>query len=156
MTKRISILLLIIVLIISIVIISLLLNITKDKTSPNNSIILTLTEHTEPVIWNNLKIIVGQQDGPGEYVSIQNHSEITNKEMINLPIGKTTMIRFLHGGSAVNPVPDKIIYWIYIQKPIKDKPEMMKTYYIEGEVIGNNEQLAKEELIQIAQNWKVE
>jgi len=156
MRKKLFTSLLIFVLIISISMNLVLLSKTNNDKAPNNSIVLTLTEQKEPIAWNNLKITVGQQDGPGDYVSIPNHSEITNKQLITLPIGQATMIRFLHGGSAVNPLPDKIIYWIYIQKPIHDKPDMMKTYYIEGEVIGDNEQQAKEEFIQIAQNWKID
>lgn len=126
----------------------------KDNRTPN-SILLTLTEENEQLAWKNLKLLIGQQDGPGDHVSIPNHSEITNTETISLPVGKATLIRFLHGGSAVHPVPDKIMYWIYVKKPISNKPDLMRTYYLEGEVIGNNEQLAKDELIQIAQTWKI-
>jgi len=154
MSKNITISLLIVALIISILIIVIQVNKTKETRTPN-SVVITLTEQPEQIEWNNLKLRIGQQDGPVDYVSIPNHSEITNTETINLPIGKATMIRFLHGGPAVNPVPNKIMYWIYIQKLILDKPDLMKTYYLEGEVTGNNEQIAKEELIQIAQTWKV-
>ena len=154
MTKRLSLALLIAVLTI-VFLIFLLIYKPKDSVTPNNSIHITLTENKDPILFDNLKITIGQQDGPGEYVSIPNHSEITNKESVNLPIGEATIIRFRHGGSAVHPVLDKIFYWIYIQRPIKGKPDLMKTYYIEGEVINNNEQQAKEQLIQIAQNWKI-
>lgn len=161
MTKKASISLLFIFLFISILIISIRLQKTSETKAPNNSVTLTLDEHTGSVIWNDLiKITVGQQDGPTEHVSIRNHSEITNKESIDLPIGhQATLIRFLHGGSAVYPVPDKVFYLIYIQKPVKEKStseELIRTYYIEGEVIGDSEIEAKEELIRIAHSWKVE
>lgn len=159
MTKKYTIFICVIFLFISIPIISLLTQKSTEMKAPNNSVTLTLDEHTSSVIWNDLiKITVGQQDGPTEHVSIRNHSEITNKESINLPIGhQATLIRFLHGGSAVYPVPDKVFYLIYIQKPVKEKSEeLIRTYYIEGEVIGDSEIEAKEELIRIAQSWKVE
>lgn len=90
-------------------------------------------------------------------MSIRNHSEITNKESIDLPIGQATLIRFLHGGSAVYPAPDKVFYLIYTQKPVKEKSEeLIRTFYIEGEVIGDSEIEAKEELIKLAHAWKVE
>jgi hypothetical protein len=110
------------------------------------------TRNIQPgqIVWK-----YGQQEDPLNYVSIPNHSEITNKETINLPVGKATFIRFLHGGTAVNPEPDKVIYWIYIQKPIPNKPNTMKTFFLEGEVTGKNEQEAKKELIQFAQKWKI-
>lgn len=160
MTKKSSISLLFIFLFISILIISFRLQKTSETKAPNNSVTLTLDEHTGSVIWNDLiKITVGQQDGPTEHVSIRNHSEITNKESIDLPIGEATLIRFQHGGSAVYPAADKVFYLIYIQKPVKEKStseELIRTFYIEGEVIGDSEIEAKEELIRIAQAWKVE
>lgn len=158
MTKKSSISLLLIFLFISILIISIRLQKTSETKAPNNSVTLTLDEHTGSVIWNDLiKITVGQQDGPTEHVSIRNHSEITNKESIDLPIGQATLIRFLHGGSAVYPAPDKVFYLIYIQKPVKEKSEeLIRTFYIEGEVIGDSEIEAKEELIRLAHAWKVE
>lgn len=158
MTKKSSISLLFIFLFISILIISFLAQKTSETKAPNNSVTLTLDEHTGSVIWNDLiKITIGQQDGPTEHVSIRNHSEITNKESIDLPIGQATLIRFLHGGSAVYPAPDKVFYLIYIQKPVKEKSEeLIRTFYIEGEVIGDSEIEAKEELIRLAHAWKVE
>ncbi|GGH27156.1 hypothetical protein [Paenibacillus segetis] len=130
-------------------------NRTNGKGTPN-SIVLTLTEQPEQIEWNHLKLRVGQLDGPGDYVSIPNHSEITNTETIKLPVGEATMIRFSHGGPAVNPVPDQIIYWIYVQRSIPNQPDLMRTYYLEGEVIGDHEQLAKDDLIQIAQTWNID
>ncbi|MGE7823235.1 hypothetical protein [Paenibacillus sp. NPDC093718] len=159
MTKKYTIFICVIFLFISIPIISLLIQKSTEMKAPNNSVTLTLDEHTGSVIWKDLiKITVGQQDGPTEHVSIRNHSEITNKESIDLPIGhQATLIRFLHGGSAVYPVPDKVFYLIYIQKPVKEKSEeLIRTYYIEGEVIGDSEIEAKEELIKLAHAWKVE
>ncbi|MBU5344288.1 hypothetical protein [Paenibacillus lautus] len=158
MTKKYTIFICIIFLFISILIISIRLQKTSETKAPNNSVTLTLDEHTGSVIWNDLiKITVGQQDGPTEHVSIRNHSEITNKESIDLPIGEATLIRFLHGGSAVYPAPDKVFYLIYIQKPVKEKSEeLIRTFYIEGEVIGDSEIEAKEELIKLAHAWKVE
>ncbi|MBU5672127.1 hypothetical protein [Paenibacillus brevis] len=156
MSRKITIFLVVIIIITISLVIPRLSNNLGQVVTPNNSITFILTEQNEPVIWENLKITIGQQDGPGNYVSIPNHSEITDEESINLPIGEAKLIRFLHGGSAVNPVPDKVIYWIYIQKSIQGKPEMMRTYYVEGEVIGNNEQQARQNLIELAQAWKVE
>ncbi|MBT2760519.1 hypothetical protein [Paenibacillus sp. ISL-20] len=158
MTKKSTTFLLIIFLFISILMILILLQKSNETNAPNNSVTLTLDEHTDSVIWKDLiKLMVGQQDGPTEHVSIRNHSEITNKESVHLPIGQATLIRFLHGGSAVYPAPDKIFYLIYIQKPVKGKSEeLIRTYYIEGEVIGDSEIEAKEELIKLAHAWKVE
>ncbi|MCT1399402.1 hypothetical protein M4D81_10255 [Paenibacillus sp. p3-SID867] len=158
MTKKYTIFICVIFLLISILIISFFAQKTSETKAPNNSVTLTLDEHTGSVIWNDLiKITVGQQDGPTEHVSIRNHSEITNKESIDLPIGQAILIRFLHGGSAVYPTPDKVFYMIYIQKPVKEKSEeLIRTYYIEGEVIGDSEIEAKEELIKLAHAWKVE
>lgn len=158
MTKKSSISLLFIFLFISIPIISFLAQKSTEMKAPNNSVTLTLDEHTSSVIWKDLiKLTVAQQDGPDRHVSIRNHSEITNKESIHLPMGQATLIRFLHGGSAVYPTPDKVFYLIYIQKPVKEKSEeLIRTFYIEGEVIGDSEIEAKEELIKLAHAWKVE
>ncbi|WP_127591296.1 hypothetical protein [Paenibacillus lautus] len=158
MTKKSTILLCIIFLFISFLMISILLQKSNATKVLNNSVTLTLDEHTSSVIWKDLiKLTVAQQDGPDGHVSIRNHSEITNKESIQLPMGQATLIRFLHGGSAVYPVPDKVFYLIYIQKPVKEKSEeLIRTYYIEGEVIGDSEAEAKEELIKLAHDWKVE
>lgn len=158
MTKKSTVFISLLIVLISILMTFILLPKSNEATTPNNSVTLTLDEHTDPVIWKDLiKLTVGQQDGPTEHVSIRNHSEITNKESIHLPIGQATLIRFLHGGSAVYPAPDKIFYLIYIQKPVKGKSEeLIRTYYIEGEVIGDSEIEAKEELIKLAHAWKVE
>lgn len=158
MTKKSTVFISLLIVLISILMTFILLPKSNEATTPNNSVTLTLDEHTDSVIWKDLiKLMVGQQDGPTEHVSIRNHSEITNKESIHLPIGQATLIRFLHGGSAVYPAPDKIFYLIYIQKPVKGKSEeLIRTYYIEGEVIGDSEIEAKEELIKLAHAWKVE
>jgi hypothetical protein len=158
MTKKSTVFIVLLIILILILMTFILLPKSNEATPPNNSVTLTLDEHTDPVIWKDLiKLTVGQQDGPTEHVSIRNHSEITNKESINLPIGQATLIRFLHGGSAVYPVPDKVFYLIYIQKPVSEKSEeLIRTYYIEGEVIGDSEIEAKEELINLAHSWKVE
>ncbi|PJN56438.1 hypothetical protein PAEVO_31610 [Paenibacillus sp. GM2FR] len=37
-----------------------------------------------------------------------------------------------------------------------ERLELIRTYYIEGEVIGDSEIEAKEELIKLAHDWKVE
>lgn len=147
---------LIVVLIILILVIAALFNNPDANESANNVVLLTLSEQDEPIVWNNLKLSVGQQEGPGDYVSIPNHSEITATESITLPAGEATMIRFVHGGSAVNPVPDVVMYWIYIQRPIQGKPDMMRTYYLEGQVVGDNEQQAREQFVQFAQSWEVD
>ncbi|MGG3506514.1 hypothetical protein ABES58_13645 [Paenibacillus lautus] len=158
MTKKSTVFISLLVVLISILMTFILLPKSNEATTPNNSVTLTLDEHTDSVIWKDLiKLMVGQQDGPTEHVSIRNHSEITNKESIHLPIGQATLIRFLHGGSAAYPAPDKVFYLIYIQKPVKEKSEeLIRTYYIEGEVIGDSEIKAKEELIKLANAWKVE
>ncbi|WP_098747611.1 hypothetical protein [Paenibacillus sp. EZ-K15] len=158
MTKKSTVFILLLIVLILILMTFILLPKSNEATTPNNSVTLTLDEHTDSVIWKDLiKLTVAQQDGPDGHVSIRNHSEITNKESIHLPIGKATLIRFLHGGSAVYPVPDKVFYLIYIQKPVSEKSEeLIRTYYIEGEVIGDSEIEAKEELIKLAHSWKVE
>ncbi|GIO96046.1 hypothetical protein J14TS5_11320 [Paenibacillus lautus] len=158
MTKKSTVFILLLIVLISILMTFILLPKSNEATTPNNSVTLTLDEHTDSVIWKDLiKLTVAQQDGPDGHVSIRNHSEITNKESIHLPIGQATLIRFLHGGSAVYPVPDKVFYLIYIQKPVSEKSEeLIRTYYIEGEVIGDSEIEAKEELIKLAHSWKVE
>ncbi|MGG4103148.1 hypothetical protein AAXB25_04400 [Paenibacillus lautus] len=67
------------------------------------------------------------------------------------------MLVMLLIGCTSGPAPDKVFYLIYIQKPVKEKSEeLIRTYYIEGEVIGDSEIKAKEELIKLANAWKVE
>lgn len=128
-----------------------------DTPSPTTKVITpaspksTLSHEPET---KNIVLTFGQQEDPVDYVSIPNHSsEITNKEAVNLPIGKATFLRFLHSGSAVVPTQDKVMYWLYVQKPTPDKPNSMNTYYMQAEVIGEDEEQAKKEFMQVAQFW---
>lgn len=127
-----------------------------NKPSPTNKLMTSTSTPTlsqEPET-KNIVLTFGQQEDPIDYVSIPNHSsEITDKETVDLPIGKATFIRFLHGGSAVIPTQDKVMYWLYVQKPTPDKPNSMNTYYMEAEVIGKDEKQAKQEFMQVAQFW---
>ncbi|WP_442600724.1 hypothetical protein [Paenibacillus sp. KN14-4R] len=101
-----------------------------------------------------MKVSIGRQEDPVNYVSIPNHSEELYRETINLPTEQVHLIKFKHGGPAANPSPDSIMYWIYAQRVNKEVPKKTNTYYIEATVSIDNEMI-KKELLKIAESWKL-
>lgn len=140
------------------ILIVIFINKNYDK-QPNNSISyydsnnnLRYLLEGESIEINGLKISLGRQEDPPNYVSIPNHSEQLNKETIKLPSGRVQLIKFRHGGTAANPSPDVMMYWIYVQRAVD--AEKMNTYYIEATVTVDNDK-SKDDLLDIAKNWRI-
>lgn len=59
------------------------------------------------------------------------------------------------GGSAVYPAPEVTYYWLCYQRPGKSESDDTVTYYIEAKVLGQDEEAAEAELLELAENWEI-
>lgn len=107
------------------------------------------------VTLDQMELSLGDQSYPDGYISIPNHTEVLWKKTVMLPAGEGQLIKFVQGGSAVFPAPEVTYYWLCIQRPGLQAEDDLITYYIEAKVLGEDEDAAEADLLQLAEKWEV-
>ncbi|MEK4043384.1 hypothetical protein NSU18_06945 [Paenibacillus sp. FSL H8-0048] len=109
----------------------------------------------EAVTLDQLELTLGDQSRPGNYISIPNHTELLWRKPVQTPAGQGELIKFIQEGSAVYPAPEVTYYWLCYQRPGKSESDDTVTYYIEAKVLGQDEEAAEAELLELAENWEI-
>ncbi|MEK4852874.1 hypothetical protein NST04_23685 [Paenibacillus sp. FSL H7-0756] len=107
------------------------------------------------VTLDRLELTLGDQSRPGNYISIPNHTELLWRKPVQTPAGQGELIKFIQEGSAVYPAPEVTYYWLCYQRPGKSESDDTVTYYIEAKVLGQDEEAAEAELLELAENWEI-
>ncbi|MEK3794207.1 hypothetical protein MKX42_20940 [Paenibacillus sp. FSL R7-0204] len=107
------------------------------------------------VTLDQLELTLGDQSRPGNYISIPNHTELLWRKPVQTPAGQGELIKFIQEGSAVYPAPEVTYYWLCYQRPGKRASDDTVTYYIEAKVLGQDEEAAEAELLELAENWEI-